>query len=111
MEATRASSTSEAPKTHTTHSGDAHQPRSHRHALLRGEARCNAPIAEDPREALVAAEGPPSAKAVEAVEAAAAGRGVHGPAHTDLSRPPRQLAARAVSEAYRWQLIGKNHNC
>ena len=88
-----------------------HPPCIHRNALPRGEARCNAPIAEDLREALVAAEGPPSAKAVEAVEAAAAGRGVHGPAHTDLSRPPRQLAARAVSEAYRWQLIGKNHNC
>ena len=26
------------------------------------------------------------------------------PAQTDLSRPPRQLAARTVPEAYRWQL-------
>ena len=84
MEATRASSTSEAPKTHTTHSGDAHQPRSHRHALLRGEARCNEPIAEDPREALVAAKGRPGVKAVEPVEAAATRCGAHGGKGTPL---------------------------
>ena len=47
-------------------------------AVKRGETRCNAPITEDPREALVAAEGPPSARAVEAIRAAAAGRSVHG---------------------------------
>ena len=58
MEAARANSTSKAPKTHTTHAMHTSR-RAATATLYRAvKVRCNAPITEDPREALVAAEGP-----------------------------------------------------
>ena len=65
--------------------------------VLRGEARCNAPIAEDPREALVAAKGRPGVKAVEPVEAAATRCGAHGGKGTPLQVLHRPEGAAAPS--------------